>query len=99
MNLKVKQIKQTNKFKNTFKKLPKKYKLLIDQEIKKIIKNPYLGEKKKGDLAYLYVHKFKINQQQLLLGYHFEDSQLILTLLHLSTHENFYRDIKQVSVK
>ena len=56
--------------------------------------NPNIGEQKKGDLAFLRVHKFKMNKQLTLLGYSFDDGALVLELMALATHENFYRDIK-----
>ena len=70
--------------------------LQFENEIyKKLSKNPMLGEKKKGDLDFLRVHKFKLHEQQMLLGYMYEEEEITLTLLKLSTHENFYRDIKK----
>ncbi|AFJ02626.1 hypothetical protein Q7C_1477 [Methylophaga frappieri] len=41
------------------------------------------------------VHKFKMNKQLTLLGYSFDEGQLILELMALGSHENFYRDIKR----
>ncbi|MDX2346502.1 MAG: type II toxin-antitoxin system RelE/ParE family toxin [Legionella sp.] len=92
MNLKV---KQTNLFKKSIKKLPKQKKSHLDEEIKKLIKNPNLGAQKKGDLDFLRVHKFNLSNQQYLLGYTYDESELVLALLKLGTHENFYRDIKR----
>lgn len=87
-------IKQSNSFKKAIKKLPKQYKIKLDDEIKKIAQNPFLGERKNGDLDFLRVHKFKLSNQEVLLGYMYEEEQLILTLLKFGAHENFYRDIK-----
>lgn len=87
-------IKQANSFKRAVKKLPKQHKILLDNEVKLLSKNPLLGEKKKGDLDFLRVHKFKLNKQEVLLGYMYEEDELILTLLKLGSHENFYRDLK-----
>lgn len=87
-------IKQSNTFKKIVKKLPKKHKTIIDDEIRKLIKNPKLGERKRGDLDFLRVHKFKLINQEVLLGYMYEEDQIILTLLKLRSHENFYRNIK-----
>ena len=56
--------------------------------------NPTWGEQKKGDLDFLRVHKFKLSNQEFLLGYMYEDDELILTLLKLGFHESFYRDLK-----
>ena len=90
-------IKQSSFFKRIIKKLPKQYKAILDTEIKKLNDNPLLGERKKGDLDFLRVHKFKLSSQEVLLGYMFEEDQLILTLLKFGAHENFYRDIKNNS--
>jgi mRNA-degrading endonuclease RelE of RelBE toxin-antitoxin system len=92
MNLK---IKQSNSFKKSIKKLPRQDKILLDHEVKKLSKDPTMGERKKGDIDFLRVHKFKINRQEVLLGYMYDEDQLILTLLKLGSHENFYRDIKR----
>lgn len=60
--------------------------------------NPNIGKQKKGGgLAFLRVHthKFKTNKQLTLLGYSFDDGALVLELIALGSHENFYRDIKR----
>jgi mRNA-degrading endonuclease RelE of RelBE toxin-antitoxin system len=88
-------IKQSNSFKKSIKKLPIQDKALLDQEIRCLSEDPTLGERKKGDLDFLRVHKFKIHRQEILLGYMYEEDQLILTLLKFGSHENFYRDIKK----
>ena len=87
-------IKQSLSFKRTVKKLSKQQKEMLDNELKKLMKEPTIGELKKGDLDFLRVHKFKFSNQEVLLGYMYEDDKLILTLLKLGVHENFYRDIK-----
>ncbi len=52
--------------------------------------NPYIGTQKKGDLSFLRVYKFTINQQLMLLGYTYEEERLTLTLLKPGSHEHFY---------
>ena len=42
------------------------------------------------------VHKFKMVKQLTLLGYSYEDGAIILELIALGTHENFYRDAKKL---
>jgi mRNA interferase YafQ len=76
-------------------KLPKQQKAILDAEVKKLSRNPLLGERKKGDLDFLRVHKFKLFSQEVLLGSMYEEDKLILTLLKFGAHENFYRDIKK----
>lgn len=87
-------IKQSLSFKKIVKKLPKQHKATLDKEIRKLVNNPHLGSRKKGDLDFLRVHKFKLSNQEMLLGYMYEEDEIILTLLKLGAHENFYRDIK-----
>ncbi|MCX7114425.1 MAG: type II toxin-antitoxin system RelE/ParE family toxin [Gammaproteobacteria bacterium] len=69
----------------------------MDEEVIKLTKNPTLGKRKKGDLDFLWVHKFKFTDQEALLGYTYIEEEFILFLLKLGVHENFYRDIKKSS--
>ncbi len=89
-------IRQSSSFKRVVKKLTKPYKRILDEEIKKLSLDPHLGQLKKGDLDFLRVHKFKCFHQEYLLGYSYEESFLILTLIKIGVHENFYRDIKKL---
>jgi len=67
------------------KKLNKKEKQTLDEEIKKIVANLSIGKEKKGDLRGVRVHKFKINRRQILLAY--RDSAEELLLLTFGSHE------------
>lgn len=87
------QIKQMPSFKKAYKKLPNEYKLEVNKAIRSIMISPKIGEEKKGDLSGVYVYKFKINQQQMLLAYEWDETQRLL--LALGVHENFYRDLKR----
>lgn len=86
---------QTPTFKKAVKKLRPNQKKDLDLAIKDLMANPDIGEQKKGDLAFLRVHRFKMNKQLTLLGYSFDDGALVLELMVLGSHENFYRDIKR----
>ncbi|WP_223669713.1 type II toxin-antitoxin system RelE/ParE family toxin [Kangiella shandongensis] len=92
---KVKRILQTPSFKRTVKKLHKNQKRDLDKAIKTLADEPLLGQQKKGDLVFLRVYKFKMAKQQTLLGYSFDKGELVLELMVLGSHENFYRDIKK----
>jgi mRNA-degrading endonuclease RelE of RelBE toxin-antitoxin system len=85
---------QTRQFKQAVKKLSSKQKEELDKAIKTIIDNPFIGQQKKGDLDFLWVYKFRMNNQLTLLAYSYEEQIITLTLLALGSHENFYRDIK-----
>ena len=82
-------------FQNVYKKQYPKQKEIIDQTICTINKDPTIGQKKTGDLADLRVHKFKIGNQKLLIGYTYDDTVALVTLHILGTRENFYRDLKR----
>lgn len=92
---KIEQVLQTPAFKRTVKKLKPNEKQDLDKAIRELIEAPLLGEQKKGDLAFLRVHKFKMNKQPTLLGYSFNEDVLTLELMALGSHENFYRDVKR----
>ena len=73
------QVLQSAAFARAYKKLHNNQKLDVDNAVGVIIKTPDTGEPKRGDLAGVYVYKFKSNSQLILLG----------------SHENFYRDLKR----
>ncbi|WP_028304455.1 type II toxin-antitoxin system RelE/ParE family toxin [Oceanospirillum maris] len=89
-------ILQTPTFKKAVKKLHKNQKMDLDNAIRDLMKDPYIGEQKKGDLAFLRVHKFKMVKQLTLLGYSYEDGTVTLELMALGSHENVYRDLKKI---
>ena len=91
----IKQVLQTPSFKKAVKKLHKNQKKELDKAVIALMENPLLGEQKKGDLLFLRVFKFKMINQLFLLGYSYAQDSVVLELLALSSHENFYRDIKK----
>lgn len=80
-------------FKKAYKKLHKQSKKTVDDAVRDITKNPIIGTEKKGDLVGVFVYKFKIQQQEMLLAYEWDPKARIL--LALGVHENFYRDLKK----
>lgn len=86
-------IRQMPQFKRAYKKLHSNQKEFVDEAIKAIIDNPKIGEEKKGDLAGVFVYKFKIHHQEMLLAYEWHMRDRLL--LALGVHENFYRDLKK----
>jgi mRNA-degrading endonuclease RelE of RelBE toxin-antitoxin system len=89
------QILQTPTFKKAVKKLHANQKSDLDKAIRSLTQDPFLGEQKKGDLAFLRVYKFKMARQLTLLGYQYNEGKIVLTLMALGAHENFYRDVKK----
>ncbi|MDX8400321.1 MAG: type II toxin-antitoxin system RelE/ParE family toxin [Gallionellaceae bacterium] len=88
----------TPTFNRVVKKLHARDKKSVDEAIKAIANDPTLGEEKKGDLAGVFVFKFKMNKQEILLSYVLLPSKKHpqeLMLLSLGSHENFYGDLKR----
>lgn len=88
-------IVQTQTFSKQLKKLHKNQKKDLDEAVKEVIGHPQIGETKKGDLSGIRVYKFSMVKQLTLLAYEWHDSDSLLILLALGSHENFYRDLKK----
>jgi mRNA-degrading endonuclease RelE of RelBE toxin-antitoxin system len=86
-------IYQSRSFEKRIKRMHKREKEILDQEIRNIADNPSIGEEKKGDLRGIFVHKFKIKTADYLLAYRMvgEDWEFIM----IGPHENYYRDLKK----
>jgi mRNA-degrading endonuclease RelE of RelBE toxin-antitoxin system len=88
----------TPTFNKVVKKLFPRDKKTVDEAIKKIANDPSLGEEKKGDLAGVFVYKFKMNKQEILLSYGLlpnKENPDDLVLLSFGSHENFYDALKR----
>lgn len=83
-------------FRKSYKKVSRKEKQVVDEAIQAIAKDPKKEQLKKGDLSGLSVYKFKINKQEKLLAYAFNNTRILLA--SFGTYENFYRDLKKTIV-
>jgi len=86
-------LKQMPAFKKAYKRLHENEKAKVNSAIQEIINNPEVGQQKKGDLAGVFVYKFKVRNQEILLAYEWEPEERLL--LALGVHENFYRNLKK----
>lgn len=84
---------QSTMFRRAYKKLSANEKADVDDAVAEIVTNPEIGDLKIGDLAGIYVYKFKCNKQLTLLAYKYDPKTRFLLLL--GSHENFYRDLKR----
>ena len=75
------------------KKLKKQDKKALDDAVLGVLNDPKIGEEKIGDLSGVFVYKFRINKQMILLSYTFDESEI--NLLTYVSHENFYGDFKR----
>ena len=90
------QVLQTRRFARVYKKLTNTALIAdTDAAVATVANNPGIGERKKGDLAQLWLHKFRSQGQLYLLGYTREEEVRLVYLEALGPHENFYRDLKR----
>jgi len=85
-------------FSRIAKKLHAKDKKVLDEAIQWIAVNLQSGEEKKGDLAGVFVYKFKLNLQETLLAFELKPDKSKpseLVLLAVGPHENFYAALKR----
>jgi mRNA-degrading endonuclease RelE of RelBE toxin-antitoxin system len=87
-------IKELPTFSKTAKKLHKNQKEDLHQAIRAIVDDTNIGKLKIGDLAGIWVYKFKMVNNEALIAYTYNPDTDTLTLLALGYHENFYRDLK-----
>ncbi|MDO8955238.1 MAG: type II toxin-antitoxin system RelE/ParE family toxin [Deltaproteobacteria bacterium] len=85
-------IYQSRSFEKKIKRMPRREKEILDQEIRNIADNPSIGDEKKGDLRGIFVRKFKIKTAEYLLAYRMVGADL--ELIMIGPHENYYRDLK-----
>ncbi len=86
-------VTQSSVFARAYKKLHLRQKQDVDSAVEAIVSNPLAGEAKRGDLAGVYVYKFKSQGQFVLLAYEFDPKTRHLLLL--GSHENFYSELKR----
>ena len=88
-------LKQTRRFARAYKKLHDNVAADVDTATEVVADDPAVGERKKGDLAELFVYKFRSQNQLYLLGYTVDDEVRLIYLEAVGPHENFYRDLKR----
>jgi mRNA-degrading endonuclease RelE of RelBE toxin-antitoxin system len=86
---------QTPTFARQIKKINKNQKADLDIAVKKIVKDPSVGVFKKSDLRGIQVYKFRMVNQLTLLAYEFYEEEVLLILISVGPHENFYRELKK----
>ncbi len=80
-------------FRKFVKKKRRPFQLAIEDEVEEIMKNPDLGELKKGNLAEFRVHKFLYGKQRVLIAYLVQEAEIIFFMI--GSHENFYKELKR----
>jgi mRNA interferase RelE/StbE len=89
------ELAQTRRFARAYKKLNDDVAADVDVAVRTVASSPNIGERKKGDLADLFVYKFRSHNQLYLLGYSVDEAVRLVYLEAVGPHENFDRDIKR----
>ncbi|MBI3522942.1 MAG: type II toxin-antitoxin system RelE/ParE family toxin [Betaproteobacteria bacterium] len=92
-------------FSRFVKKAHKPLQLAIEDAVDVILDNPETGEPKVGDLAGMWVYKFKFNRQEYLIAYRpptpdarrqgVDVELLMIDFYQAGLHENFYGELKR----
>lgn len=88
-------LQQTRRFARAYKKRHDHVAADVDAATEVVAENPAIGERKRGDLANLFVYKFRSQNQWYLLGYTVDEVVRLVYLEAVGPHENFYRDLKR----
>ena len=83
---------QSRTFEKRVRRFRKQDKRILDQQVRKILREPSVGQEKRGELRGIFVHKFKIHATQSLLYYRMANADT-LELIMIGPHENYYRDL------
>ena len=89
-------LSQTPTFARAIKKLHPNQKRALDKALRLLSESPTKGDPKVGDLAGVYIFKFKVENLEWLIAYRLVTKSQ-LKLLTVGPHENFYRDLKRTS--
>ena len=89
------EVRQSRRFARAYKRLHLRQAADVDAAVAAVADDPQRGERKKGDLAELWVYKFHSQGQLFLLGYTQEQHLRLISLEAIGPHENFYRDLKR----
>ena len=87
------EVLQSSAFRRAYKRLHPNQQADVDAAVAEIVRDPTLGEAKKGDLAGVFVYKFPCLGKRFLLAYEYDPETRWLLLV--GTHENFYRELKR----
>lgn len=83
-------VRQTRRFARQYKKLSDKTAADVDAAIVNVQASPRIGQRKKGDLAELRVHKFHSGRTLYLLGFTLDKGVHLIYLEAVGPHEIFF---------
>ena len=92
-------------FSQFVKKAHKPLQLAIEDAVEAVCEKPEIGEAKAGDLAGIWVYKFKFNRVEYLMAYRPPSEatrrqgdnvgKVTVDFYQIGSHENFYANLKR----
>ncbi len=67
----------------------------VDEQVRKILQNPYKAEAKEGDLKGVRVHDFPFSGAKFSITYDIDEDRQVIIVLQIGPHENFYKRLKR----
>jgi mRNA interferase RelE/StbE len=77
------------------KKLPPEVQRVLDDVQAAVLKDPFIGERKRGALSSVWVEKFRAENDRYLVAYEIDEKTQTVTFFDIGQHENFYRDLER----
>jgi len=87
--------KATPRYLRSRKKLSPTVRKALNRVQAQVIQDPHRGDRKRPPLGWLWVEKFRAENDQWLLGYEIDDKRNLVIFHAIGQHENFYRDIQR----
>lgn len=72
-------------------------KKIIDAIYDEIAIDPYSFNTKVGDLSGIHSYEFKYKGISYRIAYTIKDDELIISVILVGTHENFYQELKRIN--
>jgi len=88
-------VRQVPRFRKSKRRLQEAVQTALDDHVRSLLDDPFLGEPKVGALKGVRVVKFKAGPHQYLLAYQFLSKSNVIEVLDVGVHENFYRGLEK----
>lgn len=63
--------------------------------LEQIAKNPFSGERLKGDLTAVYSYHLRVEGVEYRIAYQIKEQEIVVVVLQIGTRENFYAELKK----
>lgn len=86
-------VQQVPRFRKAKRRLPGPVQDAVDDQVRRIMEDPLLGEPRSGALKGVRVVKFRGGSHQYLLAYRSFPHENMIEVVDVGVHKNFYRNL------